>query len=78
MCAEYRCWYNLLRNTDAVLQTDWDSTVINMHDGIKQGAIESPAFFSFLAETCVLVEHPSSKPKDQKCVYGLLGFKVYP
>ena len=53
MCPEYRCWYNLLRNTDAVLQTDWDSTVINMHDGIKQGAIESPAFFSFLAETCL-------------------------
>ena len=53
MCPEYRCWYNLLRNTDAVLQTDWDSTVINMHDGIKQGAIESPAFFSFLAEVCL-------------------------
>ena len=53
MCPEYRCWYNLLRNTDAVLQTDWDSTVIEMHDGIKQGAIESPAFFSFLAETCL-------------------------
>ena len=53
MCPEYRCWYNLLRNTDAVLQTDWDSTIIAMHDGIKQGAIESPAFFSFLAETCL-------------------------
>ena len=53
MGAEYRCWYNLLRNTDAVLQTDWGSTVIEMHDGIKQGAIESPAFFSFLAETCL-------------------------
>ena len=53
MCPEYRCWYNLLRNTDAILQTDWDSTIINMHDGIKQGAIESPAFFSFLAETCL-------------------------
>ncbi|CAE7946321.1 Tak1 [Symbiodinium sp. KB8] len=47
------CWYNLLRNTDAVLQTDWDSTIINMQGGIKQGAIESPAFFSFLAETCL-------------------------
>ena len=53
MCPEYRCWYNLLRNTDAVLQTDWDSTIINMQGGIKQGAIESPAFFSFLAETCL-------------------------
>ena len=53
MCPEYRCWYNLLRNTDAVLQTDWNSTVIDLHDGIKQGAIESPAFFSFLAETCL-------------------------
>ena len=53
MCPEYRCWHNLLRNTDAVLQTDWDTTIIEMHDGIKQGAIESPAFFSFLAETCL-------------------------
>ena len=53
MCPEFRCWYNLLRNNDAVLQTGWDNTVIEMHDGIKQGAIESPAFFSFLAETCL-------------------------
>ncbi|CAE7907718.1 unnamed protein product, partial [Symbiodinium microadriaticum] len=53
MCPEYRCWHNLLRNADAVLQTEWDCTIMEMHDGIKQGAIESPAFFSFLAETCL-------------------------
>ncbi|CAE7311616.1 unnamed protein product [Symbiodinium necroappetens] len=53
MCAEFRCWYNLLRGTDAVLQTGWDTSIIAMHDGIKQGAIESPAFFGFLAETCL-------------------------
>ena len=53
MSAEFRCWYNLLRGTDAVLQTGWDTSIIAMHDGIKQGAIESPAFFGFLAETCL-------------------------
>ena len=53
MCPEYRCWYNLLQGTDAVLQTGWDCSILEMHDGIKQGAIESPAFFSFLAETCL-------------------------
>ena len=53
MCPEFRCWYNLLRNTDAVLQTSWDSSIIHMQGGIKQGAVESPAFFSFLAETCL-------------------------
>ena len=53
MCPEYRCWYNLLRKTDAVLQTGWGSTTIDVPDGIKQGAIGSPAFFSFLAESCL-------------------------
>ncbi|CAE7749213.1 pol [Symbiodinium sp. CCMP2456] len=53
MGPEYCCWYNLLRQTDAILQTGWDSTVLRLQDGIKQGALESPAFFSFLAETCL-------------------------
>ncbi|CAE7209669.1 unnamed protein product, partial [Symbiodinium sp. KB8] len=53
MCAEYRCWYKLLQRTDALLQTGWDSSVLQMQGGIKQGAVESPAFFSFLAECCL-------------------------
>ena len=53
MCAEYRCWYKLLQRTDALLQTGWDSSILHMQGGIKQGAVESPAFFSFLAECCL-------------------------
>ena len=53
MCAEYRCWYRLLQKTDAILQTGWDSSILHMQGGIKQGAVESPAFFSFLAECCL-------------------------
>ncbi|CAE7460434.1 pol [Symbiodinium sp. CCMP2456] len=65
MTPEFRCWYNLLRGTDAVLQTGWDSTVIDMQDGIKQGAIESPSFFSFLAETCLHEASARFKWTDQ-------------
>ena len=53
MCPEFRCWHNLLKDNDAILQTGWDTSIIEMHGGIKQGAIESPAFFSFLAEACL-------------------------
>ena len=46
----YRSWHSLLAETDAVLQTGWDTTRLQLDRGIKQGSIESPALFSYLAE----------------------------
>ena len=46
----YRCWYALLSETDAVLQTCWNTSRLQIDRGIKQGSIESPALFSWLAE----------------------------
>ena len=48
--ATFRSWQALLADTDAVLQTGWDSSRLQLDRGIKQGSIESPALFSYLAE----------------------------
>ncbi|OLQ00668.1 Retrovirus-related Pol polyprotein from type-2 retrotransposable element R2DM [Symbiodinium microadriaticum] len=46
----FRSWHALLAETDAVLQTGWDCSRLQLDRGIKQGSIESPALFSYLAE----------------------------
>ena len=46
----YRSWHALLAETDAVFQTGWDTTRLQLDRGIKQGSVESPALFSYLAE----------------------------
>ncbi|CAE7344140.1 pol [Symbiodinium sp. CCMP2592] len=46
----YRCWHTLLSETSAILQTEWGQTRLQLDRGIKQGSIESPAIFSWLAE----------------------------
>ena len=48
--AEMNCWRGLLRGTVGVLQTPWGCTDIHMRTGIKQGAVESPTFFAWIAE----------------------------
>ncbi|CAE7400795.1 unnamed protein product, partial [Symbiodinium microadriaticum] len=48
--ATFRSWHALLAETDAVLQTGWDNSRLQLDRGIKQGSIESPALFSYLAE----------------------------
>ena len=48
--AEMNCWRGLLRGTVGVLQTPWGCTDIQMRTGIKQGAVESPTFFAWIAE----------------------------
>ena len=46
----FRCWHALLSDTTAVLQTGWGLSYLQLDRGIKQGSIESPAMFSWLAE----------------------------
>ncbi|CAE6963578.1 unnamed protein product [Symbiodinium sp. CCMP2592] len=36
----------------ALLQSPWGSSMVEMTQGIKQGAVESPGFFSMIAEVC--------------------------
>ena len=48
--AELNCWKGLLRGTVGHLQTPWGSTDLPMRSGIKQGAVESPTMFAWIAE----------------------------
>ncbi|CAE7371853.1 unnamed protein product [Symbiodinium necroappetens] len=48
--SELNCWKGLLRGTVGQLQTPWGSTEVRMMRGIKQGAVESPAMFAWIAE----------------------------
>ncbi|CAE7243875.1 unnamed protein product [Symbiodinium sp. CCMP2592] len=48
--AELNCWKGLLRGTTGLLQTPWGSSRVAMTRGIKQGAVESPTFFAYVAE----------------------------
>ena len=48
-----KAWYELLRPTQARLQTRWGCSTFEMKTGIRQGAVEYPYFFSLLAELCV-------------------------
>ena len=49
---EYRCWVNMFRENTALLSTQWDETVFQMNQGVKQGAVESPSFFAKVMEWC--------------------------
>ena len=44
------CWAALLSDVQGELQTPWGRTPLNMPSGIRQGAVESPAMFGFIAE----------------------------
>ncbi|CAE7577241.1 unnamed protein product [Symbiodinium sp. CCMP2592] len=48
--AELTCWRNLLRETTGLLQSPWGSSRVPMDRGIKQGAVESPVLFAYIAE----------------------------
>ena len=49
-CAEMGCWAALLGEITGVLQSPWGRSSVDMPSGIKQGAIESPSMFGFVAE----------------------------
>ena len=48
--AELGCWRGLLKGTVGHLQTPWGCTDLPMRRGIKQGAVESPTMFAWIAE----------------------------
>ncbi|CAE7349607.1 RTase [Symbiodinium sp. CCMP2592] len=48
--AEMQCWKGLLANNEAMICTPFGESVIGMSKGIKQGGVESPAFYGMLME----------------------------
>ncbi|CAE7255020.1 X-element\ORF2 [Symbiodinium sp. CCMP2456] len=49
----YRSWHAMLCETDAVLSTGWGQSRLQLDRGIKQGSVESPILFGWLA-ACIL------------------------
>eukprot|EP00439_Symbiodinium_sp_Y106_P024669 s5535_g3.t1 len=50
---ELQCWKGLLANNSATVSTPFGESSIEVGKGIKQGAIESPAFFGMIMEMAV-------------------------
>ncbi|CAE7487330.1 jockey\pol [Symbiodinium sp. CCMP2592] len=68
--AEIQCWKALLANNAAVVSSPFGESTINMSKGIKQGGIESPAFYGMLME---LAAHEAAEGSH----WGLQG-RLYP
>ena len=50
----YRAWHNALATTVRIVQSPWGSTELDIWSGIRQGAVESPAFFAAVADWSML------------------------
>ena len=71
----FRSWHALLAETDAVLQTGWDNSRLQLDRGIKQGSIESPALFSYLAEQILEETRAEFKWADRPPAFEGLGME---
>ena len=49
-CEEYRTWERLMKGTTFSLRTPWGQSSFASKSGIRQGSVESPAFFGVLME----------------------------
>ena len=47
---EFRAWEALMTNTTFTLRSPWGQTTLSSDSGIRQGSVESPAFFGVLME----------------------------
>ena len=47
---EARCWQRFLNKSEAHLHTAWGDSTLNLNNGIRQGAVESPLLFTNLTE----------------------------
>ncbi|CAE7941965.1 ZDHHC3, partial [Symbiodinium sp. KB8] len=83
-CAEMGCWAALMSDITGVLQSPWGRSSLQMPSGIKQGAIESPMMFGFIAELALEETRVSHKwgrhdklfpgLDEEECVYMDDGF----
>ncbi|CAE7386117.1 unnamed protein product, partial [Symbiodinium sp. KB8] len=67
--AELNCWKGLLANTRGLLQTPWGNSEVVMAKGIKQGAVESPVFFAYVAELVMLDTITKYKWRDSQPLF---------
>ena len=75
----WAAWAGLMSEVTGTLQTPWGCTPLAMPSGIKQGAIESPSMFGFIAETALeetrVAEKWSELPRlfegleEEECIY---------
>ena len=72
--AEMNCWRGLLRGTVGVLQTPWGCSDLRMNTGIKQGAVESPTFFAWVAE--LIMEETAMKYSWRDAVHVFQDFPM--
>ena len=69
---EARCWQKLLSTSEAHLHTAWGDSTLQLHNGIRQGAVESPLFFTNLAEwTLEETAARFSWPREDHLLRGL-------
>ncbi|CAE7946668.1 unnamed protein product, partial [Symbiodinium sp. KB8] len=69
---EARCWQRLLNKSEAHLHTAWGDSTLQLNNGIRQGAVESPLFFTNLAEwTLEETARRYSWPREDALLRGL-------
>ncbi|CAE7776695.1 unnamed protein product [Symbiodinium sp. CCMP2456] len=61
----YRSWQAMLSDTSAVLQTGWGSSRLQLDRGIRQGSVESPILFAWLA-SLILLDVKASRGWDSR------------
>ena len=71
---EFRIWEHLMMNTDCTLLTAWAQSRFKTDVGIRQGAIESPYFFSLLVEW--VIEEVSQQPSWRNSVSTYQDLKL--
>ena len=66
---EMRAWEGLLVDTEATLLTPWGISSFMLFSGIKQGAVESPSFFSMLMEEALHEVAEEQKWQDMELLF---------
>ncbi|CAE7801571.1 unnamed protein product, partial [Symbiodinium necroappetens] len=65
----YRSWHNMLSDTTATLQTGWGCSKLQLDRGIRQGSVESPILFGWIAS---LILHDVKEWAEELEKHGLL------
>ena len=64
---EWRCWYLLLQDTDAVLQSPWGNSRLALRTGVWQGGVESPACFMMIFEAAIRETSAAYGRNEESC-----------
>ena len=64
-----RAWEQLLVKTEATLLTPWGRSEFMMRTGIRQGAVESPCFFSMVMAEAVMEAAEEHKWSEMELLF---------